>query len=377
MPEDARHLPLISILSDRIARVGPIPFAEFMDAALYHPEHGYYSSGRAAIGREGDFFTSVSVGPLFGCLLARQFIEMWERLGAPDSFGMVEQGAHDGTLASDILTALRVISPSCFQSLSYTIVEPVPRLRGQQQCALAAYSQVKWAASLDEITPCSGVFFSNELLDAFPFHVVRWSAARQSWNERRVDWQADRLTWVDGPLSSAALSERLARLPHPLPDGYTTEIRLGTDRWLAQVADRLRQGWLLVIDYGYPRYEYFRPERINGTMSGYARHQRVSDLLAAPGGCDLTAHVEFTSLIEQAASHGLSLTAFTDQHRFAAGLASLHFPDTEEMTPQRDRDLRAFKTLMHPEMLGAAFKVVCFETDVRPDPPLTGFRFSS
>jgi SAM-dependent MidA family methyltransferase len=347
-----------------------------MEAALYHPEHGYYASGRAAIGRQGDFFTSVSVGPLFGRLLARQFIEMWERLEKPSPFTIVEQGAHDGTLASDVLAALSDYSPGCYDALAYVIVEPLAALRAKQERALASYPQVTWASSLEALAPCCGVFFSNELLDAFPFHVVRWSAANEAWSEMLVDWHTDQFVWTTGPLSSADLSERLARLTHPLPDGYTTEIRIEPDHWITQCADRLQQGWLLAIDYGYPREEYFRPERINGTRSGYAQHRRVDDLLAAPGACDLTAHVEFTSLIETAAACGFTLTAFTDQHRFAAGLARLHFPDTDEMTPQRERDLRAFKTLMHPEMLGAAFKVVCFEKDVPAAAPLSGFAFS-
>ena len=116
--------PLHAELRARIAARGPIPFREFMAEALYHPRHGYYTSGRAVIGRKGDFFTNVSVGPLFGRLLARQFAEVWQRLGEPAQFTIVEQGAHGGDFAGDVLAGLREFAPACFAAATYRIVEP-------------------------------------------------------------------------------------------------------------------------------------------------------------------------------------------------------------------------------------------------------------
>jgi SAM-dependent MidA family methyltransferase len=161
--------PLILSIRDLIRREGPIPFARFMERALYHPVHGYYSSGRCAIGRRGDYFTSVSVGPLFGKMLAGQFAEIWRGLGRPNDFVIVEQGAHHAEFATDVLEALRDGSPELFATLRYRIVEPFAILRQRQQGVLGQFAgKAEWCASLEEMEAFSGVHFSNELVDAMP-----------------------------------------------------------------------------------------------------------------------------------------------------------------------------------------------------------------
>ena len=140
-----------------------------MEQALYHPEHGYYGSGQCEIGRRGDYFTSVSVGPLFGMLMAGQFAEIWEKLGEPHEFVIVEQGAHHGEFATDVLEALRDMHPRFFAVVRYRIVEPFPILRQRQQGVLRAFvEKMEWVASLEEMESFCGVHFSNELLDAMP-----------------------------------------------------------------------------------------------------------------------------------------------------------------------------------------------------------------
>lgn len=351
--------PLALDLRARIAQRGPIPFREFMEAALYHPAHGYYSSGRAAIGRRGDFFTNVSVGALFGRLLARQFIEMWERFDAPAQWTIVEQGAHRGDFARDALAGVREFAPACFAATRYVIVEPVAALRDAQKAALDG-QPVEWVSSLNELDPFVGVHFSNELLDAFPVHLV--VRGEGPWRERHVDCVDDAFVFTDGPLSDPRLSSRLSivdRIPGMYPTyathPITTEISLAALDWLSTLATKIQRGAVLAIDYGYTREQYF--ERRSGTLSAYSAHQREPDPLARPGEIDLTAHVEFTSLLEHAERKGFRLHTFTDQHRFMAGLCRPYF--TAE--PASPADIRAFKTLMHPALLGAAFKVVCFE----------------
>lgn len=347
---------LAARLRETIASRGPITFADFMSAALYDPEHGYYASGRAAIGRKGDFITSVSVGPLFGRLLARQFAAWWEELGRPAPFTLVEQGAHDGHLAADVLDGLRTQKPECFAATRYAIVEPSPLWRAKQAQQLAAFGEVVgWVAAPEELRDLTGVVFSNELLDAFPVHRVRREAA--GWRERYVALESDAFAWRDGELSSNALREHLTKLP-AAPDGYETEVNLLIEPWTQSSAAALRRGYLLVIDYGYERAEYYRPERARGTLSGYAAHGRADDLLARPGEVDLTAHVDFTTLIDAAEGAGLRLAGFTDQHRFLASLGASCFSASE--AAPNPQELRAFKTLMHPELLGAAFKVIWF-----------------
>jgi SAM-dependent MidA family methyltransferase len=356
------------LLHERIARDGPISFRDYMAAALYDPAHGYYGSGRAAIGRGGDFFTNVSVGPLFGQLLARQFAEMWERLGRPADFSIVEQGAHRGDFARDVLEMLRAIAPACFAATTYRIVEPVAALRTAQQAALG--DGAKWHATLDELPPFTGVHFSNELLDAMPVHLVTWTGAE--WIERHVAVQDAAFVFVDGPLSSAALRTHVATIP-PVPAGYGTEVNLEALAWVETVAARLSHGWVLAIDYGFERAEFFAPERRTGTLRAFSGHRVEPDPLARPGEVDLTAHVEFTSIIERAARAGCELSGFTDQHHFMVGLGQLHFRD--DAVPEM-AGLRAYKTLMHPTMMGTSFHALCLAKGVALSLPLAGFKYA-
>jgi SAM-dependent MidA family methyltransferase len=181
---------LARAIQDQIGREGPISFARFMSQALYHPQLGYYSSGRCSIGRGGDYFTSVSVGFLFGTLLAGQFAEIWETLGRPDDFVIVEQGAHEGEFAADVLDALHARQPKFFARVIYRIVEPFPILRERQEERLQKFGpRVQWVADLETLPPFVGVHFSNELLDAMPVHLLAAadSGGEREWQERLVD----------------------------------------------------------------------------------------------------------------------------------------------------------------------------------------------
>jgi len=368
-------MPLPALLRAEISRRGPIPFRDFMEHALYHPEHGYYTSGRAAIGRGGDFFTSVSVGSLFGRLLACQFEEMWQRLDCPGDFTIVEQGAHDGRFASDVLSHLHLHSPAFHESLRYTIIEPSARARATQHERLGSFAEsVTWVASPADLAPFTGVHFSNELLDAFPVHLLTWTGTE--WLERHVTAEGDAFVFTDAPLSSPALCEHLARLP-AVPAGYVTEVNLAALTWLAQLAPKLQRGLILAIDYGYARADYYREDRTEGTLSAYADHRRERNPLARPGEIDLTAHVDFTTLAEHALALGFALTGFTDQHHLMVGLSPLHFPDEPAITLARQKDLRALQTLMHPTMLGRAFQAICLSWAVPSGATLAGFRFAN
>lgn len=362
-------------LAARIREAGPLSFAEFMEAALYHPEHGYYASGRAAIGRGGDYFTNISVGPLFGRLLMRQFAEMWERLGRPAAFTILEQGAHAGDFAHDVLEGARELEPAFFEAVRYTIAELLPAQEARQRERLAGFAEkLSWVGTPAALAPFEGVHFSNELIDAFPVHRIQ--RVDGEWRECRVDIQDDRLVWIDAPLASKTLREHVATLPDELPDSYTTEVNLLAAPWISELATKLQRGWVMAIDYGFPRAEYYRPERTGGTLSAYAKHQRVDDPLSTPGEVDLTAHVDFSALADAARGAGLHVAGFTDQHHFMVGLARLHFRDAAEMTPALEKEHRAFKTLMHPNLMGSAFKATCFAKE-SGGAPLSGFTFAS
>ena len=345
----------------------PISFRRFMELALYHPQYGYYTSGRASVGRKGDFFTNISVGSLFGRLLARQFAEMWLRLGKPGEFTIVEQGAHTGDFAADALDGLKVLDAECFAATRYCIVEPSATLCAKQRERLSMFGNIEWFESQADLPRWTGAHFSNELIDAFPVHVVTWDGA--VWMEKHVTFSGEEFCFTDLPLSSAELSAACAKIPQPLA-GTITEVNLAARTWIAETALRMDRGYVLLVDYGWPRDEYHSPTRTTGTLSAYANHRREENPLARPGELDLTAHINFTDLADAARATGLRVAGFTDQHHFMVGLGEAHFANGANLP-----DIRAFQTLMHPQFMGLAFKVAAF-AKVAPTAPLAGFRYA-
>jgi SAM-dependent MidA family methyltransferase len=365
---------LLQEIRAAILKQGPMRFRDFMEVALYHPTLGFYSSGRARIGREGDFFTSVSVGPLFGALIAHQIAEIWRRLERRAPFHLIEQGAHQGQLMGDVLQTLENEHPECAKAIEVTIVEPSAPLQAIQERALAHAAKrhrVQWVQSNTDLAPFTGIHFSNELLDAFPVHRVVWNG--RGWEELYVDLGKDGLRFVPGPLSVPLLETFTNRVKGPYPAGDTTEVNIAAGAWAAELVNKLETGCILAIDYGFSRDDYYRPERSEGTLSGYSRHQRTGNPLLDPGDCDLTAHVDFTTLSEQAEACGARLLGFTDQHHFLVGLAPLHFLNSPGANPRTDSETRAFKTLMHPAMMGSRFKAICLGKNLPELPPLSGF----
>jgi SAM-dependent MidA family methyltransferase len=348
-----------------IAERGVVSFREFMELALYHPEHGYYASGRAALGRRGDYFTSVSVGAVFGELLALQFCEMWERLGRPGDFAMVEQGANDGAFAADVLGWCRERAPDFFAAARYEIVEGVGLVRERQQEKLRKFAgKVTWRTGLEALPPFTGVHFSNELLDAFPVH--RLTFRDGEWQELYVSAE---LRWQAGPLSRPELAAALAGVPQS--DGYTTEVSLAAPAWAEQLAGKIERGWVLAMDYGMPRARFYAPERREGTLECYAGHRKGLDPLAEPGSRDLTAHVEFTTAARALMAAGMKIAGYTDQHHFLTGLAASAFAETAPTTAEA----RQLKTLLHPELLGRSYQALGASRGVGGE-SLTGFRFA-
>lgn len=350
-----------------------MPFRWLMEQALYHPEYGYYSSGRCVIGRRGDYFTNVSVGPLFGRLLALQFEEIWRLLGKPSDFVIVEQGTNDGQFARDVLEAVRDRAPEFFDALSYRIVEPLPALEQRQRQMLAHFEhQVEWRKSVAELEPFTGVHFSNELFDALPVHLVRWSGS--GWSERHVRANSDGFEFVDLPITKAELREHLELIAMPLPAGYVTEVNLAALQWVDEIPRKLTNGFVLIVDYGFARDELYAPHRTAGTLQCYAKHQVVPSPLAQLGHIDITAHIDWTSIAERAESAGLALTGFADQHHFITGLLAEE-SGAELATHADARTKRALQTLLHPTFLGMAFQFLALSKGVEGGTRLAGFRF--
>ena len=357
---------LVDLIREEIRRRGPMRFDRFMELALYHPEHGYYGSGRCRIGRRGDYFTNVSVGPLFGKVLAAQFAEMWNLLGRPEDFTIVEQGAHSGEFARDVLETLRKREPDFFSRLRYSIVEPLPVLEAQQTELLRDFSErVVWWKSLDEVPKFSGVHFSNELLDSMPVRLIARDG--HEWREKFVVQGEESFQFVTQPIGEQQLQARLVNLLSEDGGTYETEINLAVLDWVENVASKLQRGFILAVDYGFPHREFFAAERRLGTLQGYAGHLPVSSPLLQVGHADIASHVEWSSVAEQAEQCGLKMVGFTDQHHFMAGMLTVMEPAEDER--------RSLQTLMHPEFLGTRFQYLALGKDVVSS-GLTGFRFA-
>ncbi len=345
-------------------------FDRYMARALFDAADGYYASGRARVGRGGDFYTNVSVGRMFGRVVAAQAAEIWERLGRPAPFDFVEQGANDGRLAADVLDALSEGHPDCAGAVRITLVEPFPALAQAQRATLAAYSgRVRSFDSLEAMPPFVGAHFTNEYADALP---VRLFARHDgAWRERHVAARDGALVFDD-----QAMVETPSVLPEPAPEPYLAETRPGAAAWISTVAGKLIRGAMLIVDYGFPREQLYAPWRAQGTLSCYRAHRRDDDPLEAPGEKDLTAHVDFTALAESGLAAGLDLAGFADQYHFLVGAATPLLLAMEKDPPsdRRDADLRALKTLLHPETMGTQFKYLALTRGLDLTMPLAGFR---
>ena len=355
---------LTELIRQSIRAHGPVSFAWFMQQALYHPEHGYYSSGRCAIGRKGDYFTNVSVGPLFGEFLAAQFAEMWERLGSVEDFTIIEQGAHDGQFARDVLESVQKRAPEFFAALRYRIVERFPILQDRQSRTLERFSdKVEWR---DSLQPFVGVHFSNELLDAMPARLISGNM------EKLVDLKDDKFVFVERPISQQATFQPLAQR-----DAFN---HAALD-WIDDVAAKLQRGYVIAIDYGRLEDEF------QGNVQVRAQHRNLNSPFEQIGYADIAMQVDWKTIVERAQANGLRVAGFTDQHHFLAGIIAEFGRGGSPEPPAGDwgqsslpgspKETRELQTLLHPEMLGRVFQVLAFEKNTGAGARrLAGFKFA-
>ncbi|MCY7322159.1 MAG: class I SAM-dependent methyltransferase [Phormidesmis sp. CAN_BIN36] len=344
-----------------------ISFAEYMEMALYHPRYGYYAANHGKIGAHGDFFTSPHLAVDFGELLAKQFAEMWQILGQPQPFTLVEMGAGQGLLAADVLSSLQRQYPDCFAALEYVIIEKAAALITEQKQRLKSWQsgvKIEWR-SLDEIPARSivGCVFSNELVDAFPVHLV--TLVNQALQEVYVTVQSDEFVEVVSSLSTSRLTDyfdlnRIDLSNPAYPDSYRTEVNLAALDWLSLTSDRIQRGYVLTIDYGYIATRYYNPRRSQGTLQCYYQHSHHNNPYVNVGQQDITAHVDFTALERQGDRCGLKTLGFTQQGLFlmALGLgdrlAALGQIDAKNAQDIQTAILRrdALHQLMNPMGLG-------------------------
>ena len=370
-PEAAAHSArLATMLRDEIAASrGFLPFARFMELALYAPELGYYAAGAQKFGSAGDFVTAPEMTPLFGQALAAQVAQVM----AHSTPRMIEAGAGSGRLAADLLLALEKLEALPER---YAFLELSADLRARQRDTIAAAAphlldRVEW---LDRLPECfSGAIVANELLDAMPVHSVAWRAEGICERGVGVDGEG-RFIWLEQPAQGAllAVAEQLAA-DCQLPPGYESEIGLAAPRWAAEWGRILQTGALLLIDYGLPRSEFYHPQRDRGTLMCHYRHQAHADPFHLPGLQDITAHVDFTAIITAAHAAGLELLGYTTQAHFLVNCGILDaLARLTPGTPAYLRAAAAVNQLLLPHEMGERFKVMAVGRGI--DLPLSGFR---
>lgn len=395
-------------------------FAEFMDLALYAPGVGYYARAAQRSGRTGDFFTSVDIGSLFGELLAVQFADMGHVLRSPRSpslaiaaegrpakgagldipqrplqdspqepysgpIDLVEAGAGNGRLTRDVLDAWRQQDPPGYESLRVFLVERSAAARDVHRGSLGPHAP-KLAGSTDEMPgPIHGIIYANELLDALPTHVVTMTDA--GLREVIVDLDGDRLVERDAPLSTDELEDYLGRLGVTLRPGWRVEINLAAAAWVTEAVNRLTRGFLMIVDYGHEAPALYNAGHARGTLTTFQQHRieieprgsRPPPWLIDPGTCDMTSHVDLTTVRRAAEAAGATTLGVLDQTYFvmALGIERGLFDEVGD-TPQDQsaepvgqgfspgilKRRLAFKTLVQPGGLGSTHKVLLFGKNV-------------
>ncbi len=336
--------------------------------ALYEPGLGYYVNGLHKFGAKGDFVTAPEQGRLFAGCIARQIDQLPAAIGGGT---VLELGAGSGTLAFELLKALRR------QPERYLILEPSAALREVQRERLselppALAGCVEWIAT-PPTSPFKGVILANEVLDALP--VSAFQIDEHGVQERRVTIDKDRLVWTHCPADERleqAVKRLESSLGRDLPSGYASEVNLNLSAWLASVTEALESGLVLLIDYGYPRQEYYHPDRSEGTLVCHYRHRAHFDPFVWPGLTDLSTFVDFTAVAEAGSDIGLDVLGFSSQAGFLLSLG-IH-ERLDQCTDDRERLRLAgeIKRLTLPSEMGEKFKVIALGRG--PLPRLDGFK---
>ena len=342
-----------------LAKHGHIGFDDYMQMALYKTGLGYYQAGAVKLGIEGDFITAPELSPMFGSCIARQCSEILENTGGR----IFEFGAGSGLLATRILADLEKIGglPE-----SYEILELSPLMRERQRQTLAQYvptllNRVKWLSQLPQ-APLDGVILANEILDALPLKCFKTIAGKIY--ERRVHLVGNEFSWLDAP-ADPLLSKQVRRvvsrniINHS--SEYVSEINIGVQPWIIDMSRMMRDAVALIIDYGYPRHEYYHPQRSNGTLQCYFRHRKHTDPFRYPGLQDITASVDFTNVAEAVDICDLQILGFSEQANFLLATGLLDEAEQRSSTVNdvgRLRIAHEIKVLTLPTEMGASFKVL-------------------
>jgi SAM-dependent MidA family methyltransferase len=359
---------LRQIIADEIRRDGPMRFSRYMELCLFHPELGYYSRATEQFGKAGDFYTSSDVHAVFGRLLARQFEEIWRVLDSPERIDVIELGPGRGLFASDVLDWSAKQLPDFARGLRYQLVEQSSTLRARLNEHLSSHIASGKAViyeTLEDATAASGqhlIVFANEFFDALPVEIVdHRGSVRVAENNGRLTEQfvapsSDELQFLD------------SYSVHPEP-GERVEVPLASLSWIDRIAAAFagRQGFAVLIDYGYTREEQLAG-RHRDTLMTYRRHQASPSPYEAPGEQDVTAHVNFTALRSRGSDHGIDPIGLLTQSQFLLGIGEeTQFADAFQdcrLPQERAKVALQLKHLISPEAMGETFQVLVMSHNV-------------
>ncbi|WP_280768429.1 class I SAM-dependent methyltransferase [Salipaludibacillus daqingensis] len=339
----------------------PWSFSEYMEVALYDSDIGYYTNKRKKLGKEGDFYTSNHVHPVFAKTFSRFFLDVIKTENMKPT--ICEWGAGDGSFAYHVLCYIESESPDLFQTITYYIIESSPHHQALLTDKLGRYKEkIKVFASLEEmkndLSHFEGIIFSNELLDAFPVHIIEKTkdAFKEVMIEEVDQTLVEKLVLCD----NHEIIDWMNQFGPPLPDGHRIEINLQMKDWLKEVASWLTKGMVVSVDYGYSNDDYQRPERKEGSIRGYRNHEMIKDPLQYPGDMDLTSHVQWDAYDQIAKNVGLTQVLFDRQDQFLlkAGLFSF-LVTPKDMNPfsEEFKLNRAIQSFVHPSGISTSFQV--------------------
>lgn len=354
---------MLAYLEDVIGKSpkGLISYADYIELALYHPDHGYYMREFEKIGRSGDFITTSNVSDIFGRMFSKWFARHVEINGVAPA--VCEIGGGNGRFAKAFMDEWPNHSN---ENLTYKIIEASPYHRKLQREALARFSGFSQESGIHSVRNFKGLIFSNELFDALPVHVVEKKAGVLM--EAMVGLNGGRLIEKLVPLENEEIASFLVENRLELKEGHRIEVPLAMAKMVEAIATALEEGIVASVDYGYTAEEWMMPERKNGSLRGYMNHHMVDDVLAFPGRMDITTHIHFDALIVAGEQNGFTTLAKLRQDEFlisAGVLAELEENYDPNPFSEKSKRNRAIRSLVMPSGMSSSFHVLVQQKGLR------------
>lgn len=357
---------LHELIKEQIKNTGPISFKNFLEHALYNPDHGYYSSGKVQIGKKGDFYTSPNVHASFGKVISNLAAKAYETLRVKD-FNIVELGAGKGYLALDILDTLKTEYPYIYKNIKYKVIEIAEKSAHIEKSFLKEHlNKIEWFKSIRDLCnyPVNGLVLSNEFFDALPFS--RLKQVDGELKEIFVDLEDDNLVEIYKNPSSADLKEYLGYHSIKLVNNQEIEVNLAARNVINDINSILSSGFVLTIDYGYLADEIYSEKRMKGTFRCFYKHKLNSDPYINIGFQDITSDVNFSDLIQYGEKKGLHYIKYINQGQFLIDWGIIDILENYS-APEYQKDRMAIKNLIMPELMGSKFKTLIQSKKISPE----------